>query len=281
MGQRLKSSIVVSMNNAEPLALGSFKYVLSPKSGIPVELSIPNDVLPRALSDQVVSCWRVKTIQWFDMLPFENWAEFACEQMLADEGQRSNHELVLKSFNTYYTRLSSREREGFGAKLRAKLQNVAFLETSMGLKSPVDSFLSSFVLFDDLPLVCTAACSRSLLVALGVRDHADLELVFSRLDSLKWDPVALIRYLASTHESFSGDEWRRLRLTPFLPIRRGPGAEQRSHGTAAECSFPISRCLSSGFSHSSGVRRKRIRRPIQRVDSCISLAFPSTRVPLR
>mmetsp|Transcript_42713 Transcript_42713/g.166879 ORF Transcript_42713/g.166879 Transcript_42713/m.166879 type:complete len:1741 (-) Transcript_42713:2922-8144(-) len=248
MGQRLKSSIVVSMNNSEPLAMRSFKYLLSPKSGIPVELSIPSDVLPRSLGDHVVSAWReLKSTAWFDMLPFESWAKFACEQILADEGQRSNHELVLKCFSTYYSRLASRERDAFGSQLRVKLENVAFLETSMGVRSPADSYLSSVVLFDDLPRVSTAVCSRSLLVALGVRDHVDLEVVFSRLDSLKWDPVALIRYLASVQGSFSGDEWRRLRLTPFLPVRRGRGAEQRSHGTASELFVPDQSLFELGF----------------------------------
>ena len=62
--------------------------------------------------------------------------------------------------------------------------------TKQGLKFPSESYFKSVTLFTDLPIVMfenNKSVSDSFLKALGVRDYVDLQLVFSRLQDLKWD----------------------------------------------------------------------------------------------
>jgi hypothetical protein len=62
--------------------------------------------------------------------------------------------------------------------------------TKQGLKLPSESYFKSVTLFEDLPVVMfenPKSVSEVLLKALNVREHVELQTVFSRLQDLKWD----------------------------------------------------------------------------------------------
>lgn len=59
---------------------------------------------------------------------------------------------------------------------------------------------------------------EKLLVALGVRRHVELQLVFNRLlGAGGWSVQELVRYLVSVRENLSADEMEKLKQTPAFP----------------------------------------------------------------
>jgi len=84
-------------------------------------------------------------------------------------------------------------------------------------------------------------------VPLGVREHVELQLVFSRLNDLNWDTPKLvcivelrssmpltvtiliqIRYLCSVRDKFTEKEWQRLRDTELLMTEGDPIKRQKA-----------------------------------------------------
>jgi hypothetical protein len=56
---------------------------------------------------------------------------------------------------------------------------------------------------------------EKLLVALGVRRHVELQLVFNRLlGAGGWSVVDLVKYLVSVRENLTADEMEKLKQTP-------------------------------------------------------------------
>ncbi|KAJ3334211.1 hypothetical protein HDU76_006583 [Blyttiomyces sp. JEL0837] len=90
--------------------------------------------------------------------------------------------------------------------------------TKSGLHRPGDSYFKNVTLFEDLPIANfenPRGISDSFLRALGVREHVELQLIFSRLQDLNWDSdhYQLVKYLASVRDKLTEVELNRLKLT--------------------------------------------------------------------
>jgi len=90
------------------------------------------------------------------------------------------------------------------------LSAIPCIPTRKGMKKPNDAYFSSVSLFEDLPIielpsgVAVKGNLEKLLVALGVRKHVELQMVFDRLITAgNWSHVELLAYLANNKESLS------------------------------------------------------------------------------
>lgn len=100
------------------------------------------------------------------------------------------------------------------------------MPTREGARMPGDAYLPSVVLFEDLPLVMLPSGTpikgslETLLLALGVRKHVELQMVFTRLlgaEGSTSSHVDVLRYLCSVRDALSSTELERLKRTAWLP----------------------------------------------------------------
>lgn len=117
-----------------------------------------------------------------------------------------------------------------------------FIHTQHGYFKPSETYLKSVDLFDDLPIVdfnnylisikkiyaqditgddnmndyALNKNMLTLLKSIGVREHIDLKIIFSRLDTLNWNHIKLIKYLSTLQDKLSPSEWKNLSRAKFL-----------------------------------------------------------------
>lgn len=94
-----------------------------------------------------------------------------------------------------------------------------------------------------------APISDVFLKSLGVREHVDLQMVFDRLETLNWDHMQLIKYLASVSAKLSEVEIVRLRVTPLFP--KELGVPDAASAAALEKDVGLGNTSSSSSSSSS------------------------------
>ena len=103
------------------------------------------------------------------------------------------------------------------------LTEIACIPTRLQMQKPNDAYFANVSLFSDLPIVefATAQVKGNLekvLIALGVRRHVELQMVFNRLVAGGgWSHVDLVSYLASNKETLSDLEKERLKKTAIFP----------------------------------------------------------------
>ena len=110
---------------------------------------------------------------------------------------------------------------------------LAFIPTRQGLKQPDQAYMPNVSLFEDLATTVLPSGApikgnmERLLLALGVRRHVELQLVFTRLlGAGDWSHVQLVRYLVTVQETLSPAEKDRLRQTRWLPREGEAKVEQ-------------------------------------------------------
>ncbi|EST08526.1 Protein of unknown function DUF3684 [Kalmanozyma brasiliensis GHG001] len=103
------------------------------------------------------------------------------------------------------------------------LADVTCIPTRLQMQKPNDAYFSNVSLFSDLPIVelPTAQVKGNLekmLIALGVRRHVELQMIFNRLVAGGgWSHVDLVAYLASNKDTLSDLERERLKKTAIFP----------------------------------------------------------------
>ncbi|KAG6878540.1 hypothetical protein C0993_004438 [Termitomyces sp. T159_Od127] len=100
------------------------------------------------------------------------------------------------------------------------LRTLSCIPTSMGMKTPDQAYFSQANIFNDLPVVTLPSGSlvktplERVLIALGVRKHVDLQVVFNRMiKTNEWTVADLAKYLVSIQSTLSSEEWARLKMT--------------------------------------------------------------------
>lgn len=107
--------------------------------------------------------------------------------------------------------------------IAAILKDVPCIPTKKGMQKPGDAYFSHVSLFSDLPVVAfpTAQVKGNLekvLVALSVRKHIELQMIFDRLVSAgDWSHVDLLGYLVTIRDSLAPLEIDRLKKTAIFP----------------------------------------------------------------
>ncbi|KAG8840644.1 hypothetical protein FRB91_005846, partial [Serendipita sp. 411] len=105
-----------------------------------------------------------------------------------------------------------------------RLSPLTCIPTQLGLKLSTDAYFPAAHVFQDLPMVTfpstnalsgrTKLPTETLLEALGVRKHVDLQVVFNRMIKTgDWTIPQLVKYLAGVRDTLTKEEVERLRQT--------------------------------------------------------------------
>ncbi|KAK0530554.1 hypothetical protein OC834_003269 [Tilletia horrida] len=111
------------------------------------------------------------------------------------------------------------------AEIIQRLQGVTCVPTRNGMQKPQQAYFPSVSLFDDLSIVAfptgpgvVKGNLETVLTALGVRKHVELQMIFTRLLAAgDWSHVELVSYLASNQSTLSTEEKDRLKKTAMFP----------------------------------------------------------------
>ncbi|KAK4046064.1 hypothetical protein OIV83_006387 [Microbotryomycetes sp. JL201] len=229
---RLKEAALISLrdpNGGERVVpLSQFRTFLNPRS-IPADLPLPDHCMP---FDITKSFLHNDLVHVFDLQPLSltDWAAFITSRKLTSpDAKTETNILVSPQFAEKTLSILARSWSTLSVQKQAETANLlsrfALIPTRQGLSEPGKSYLPTVDLFDDLPVVLLPSGAavkgslETLLLALGVRKHVDLQLVFSRLLGQEggWSHVDVVRYLVSIRQSLSPVELDRLKKTAWLP----------------------------------------------------------------
>lgn len=213
-------------------SLASVNYFLNPQR-IPLNMPLPPSCLAPEVSKYFTGAELARVFGWSEFgLP--SWIDYlASLSSKADCPIESNIQLspvfsekVFGVVSRAWGNLSGRQQQD----LVSALTSLSCVPTKKGMQRPNASYFANVSLFEDLAIVefPTASVKGNLekvLIALDVRRHVDLQLIFTRLvGGGDWSHVDLLTYLASNRESLSSIEIDRLRKTPIWPKEREMGS---------------------------------------------------------
>ncbi|GAA6058557.1 hypothetical protein JCM10212_006996 [Sporobolomyces blumeae] len=250
---RLKDAAMLSVPNpANPsdvsvTAFGTYRTYLNAKT-IPLDVPLPPHTLPFELSRQF-SAGDLTRIFQFSELSLADWIRHVLSPPLT--GASAAVETNLNKTPAFAERVlavlaKSWAQTGVVAQreITALLSDVAIVPTRIGPRKPTEAYFPNVSLFDDLAIVELPSQApirgniEKLLLALGVRRHVELQLVFTRLlGAGDWSHVQLVRYLISVRDTLSTTEFDRLRKTTWLP-KEGEGKVDGPPGPNGEKTKP-------------------------------------------
>ncbi|PWN24508.1 hypothetical protein BDZ90DRAFT_244782 [Jaminaea rosea] len=237
---RLIDSAVLTTSSGSVQPLAGVKHFLNPQR-VPSDVPLPVSCLAYEVS---------KSFSGSELTGVYGWTELSLPAWLAHLATISSTEACKAEENvqlspTFAERvlgIVSRSWGNLSASQQGEattiLQGLSCVPTRKGMLPPQQAYFSSVSLFEDLAIVAlpTTPAIRGnlekLLVALGVRRHVDLQLIFTRLvGGGDWSHVDLLTYLAANRESLSTVEVDRLRKTPIWP-REGEATLPAKEGAA-------------------------------------------------
>lgn len=220
------------------LPLSMVRTFLNP-SNVPSDMPLPPFNLPYQISKQLSANDLRFNFDWNE-LTVASWISYVTDPSLTDESAPSSTNItrdaafsdrVFGVLSRAWGRLAQQQKDLIADRLNA----VSCVPTRTGFKTPKESYFVDVDLFPDLaiidfPNLPIKGQSRTMLAALGVRSHVDLQLVFSRLvGQSKWSCYELIRYLVSVKNTLTDHELARLRKTAAFPVApRGGSANDKS-----------------------------------------------------
>jgi len=215
------------------LPLAAVQSYPNPRTGLPVDLPLPPDTLPFSTA-KTLPLDKLQPALGFKELSIPQWlAHLASDATSASSIRLSPAlaERVLVILAKSWNGLSPAAQSAvFGT-----LSDKPVVPTRSGMNRPGEAYHPNVSLFPDLPVVTFPGGTpvkgqmEKLLVALGVRRHVELQLVFSRLLGAGGSIVDLVNYLVSVRETLTATEMAKLRETPAFPqqgasVRVTPGA---------------------------------------------------------
>ncbi|KAL2144285.1 hypothetical protein VTI28DRAFT_9273 [Corynascus sepedonium] len=239
--QRLLNVAVATVtdngDSGDVIALGTIKYY--PNSRIPAALPIPPTTLPIAFTANISES-RLQALGWVP-LGIVPWTMFLIESAPRNPDEHNLTKSakfavqVLTVLSKNWDNLSSDSKTS----AVSALQQITVMPTKAGMKKPVESYLPSVKLFDDLPtLEGCANLKEKFLTALGVRKTVDLDKIFTRLLSpsngthAKWSHMELIKYLASVRKDIPIGDMKKLQQSPLCPAEAGPPGLEPTKGSS-------------------------------------------------
>ncbi|KAF7315310.1 hypothetical protein MIND_00045600 [Mycena indigotica] len=244
----LLSAAVLIMEDQRVLQLSSIKHILNPRSFIPLDGPLPDDLLPVAISKHLPIASLSSAFPWTD-LPIQKWLRHICDVRASCSVEFNLSvsaiwaERVLVVLASAWPSLSNEVK----AEIKDILRSIPCIPTSAGLKLPEESYFLKADLFHDLPVVTFASGTtlkptlERVLEALGVRKHVDLQIVFNRMIKTKeWSIFELTRYLVEVKSSLTQTEWNRLKMTAAFVQEANPGeaSEKRKQSCAKDLYEP-------------------------------------------
>lgn len=213
--QFLETAVMDRGDEKGLLQLSRTNYWQNPKM-IPLDMSVPTNTMPFSISKNFTTQELTSYFGNMNELSITQWAHFIYEAKPELQASSELAERVLSIISRNFSNIPSKSENELVQLLKSK----ACIPTRFGMKLPQEAYFSNVNLFDDLPTI-QFSNSRNVndvfLVALGVRKHVELQIVFDRLISDgSWSHVDLIKYLTSVQSTLSDVEVRRLRGTAIF-----------------------------------------------------------------
>ncbi len=210
--------------------LSAVRYYLN-TSRLPTDVPLPDTCLSYEVSKSFTTNELSRVFGWSE-LTVSAWLKNLVQ--ISVQAQRSGStavadtniqtspafaEKVLLTLSRAWFALPSTQHE----EIQQQLAEITCIPTRLQMQKPNDAYFSNVSLFADLPIVelPTAQVKGNLekvLIALGVRRHVELQMIFNRLVAGGgWSHVDLVSYLASNKETLSDLEKERLKKTAIFP----------------------------------------------------------------
>ncbi|GAA6047852.1 hypothetical protein JCM3770_004674 [Rhodotorula araucariae] len=230
------SSDTAAVPDVRIYPLGAFRTFLNPKV-IPADVPLPVYALPFDLSRAVPAADLVRVFGFHELGLLE-WMRFLAGKEMVGNSTRGETDVTTSPvFAEKVLAVLARGWQQIPALQQRELIHLvaplAFIPTRQGLKLPGEAYFPNVSLFEDLATVVLPSGSpvkgnmEKLLLALGVRRHVELQLVFTRLlGAGDWSHVQLVRYLISVKDTLTVGEKDRLRKTTWLPREGEAKVEQ-------------------------------------------------------
>ncbi|KAG8689809.1 hypothetical protein FRC09_012247, partial [Ceratobasidium sp. 395] len=209
-----------SQDKVVPLA--AIRTYVNPRNTvIPLDCPLPNHTLPFSVSRQLGNADLKGLFGWTE-LSVSDWIEYLVNPTTRKETgiditlDAAFAERVLGVLARAWPSMNSAQQKEIGA----KLHDVPCVPTRAGLKLPAEAYFANAHVFPDLPIIVmpkntsVKGTMEKVLVALGVRRHVELQIVFSRMiHTGDWTTADLIKYLVAVRDTLTALEIERLKQT--------------------------------------------------------------------
>lgn len=209
-------------------ALSDVQTVLQPQK-VPASVPLPPSCLVYEVSRQLRTQDLMTVFGW-DELTVAAWLDYMISldtspapAVVAEHGltqSPANAEKVFGTLSWAWGNLPTYQRDH----IVKVLTPLRCIPTRLGMKRPNEAYFSSVSLFGDLPVLAFPSLAvkgnlEKLLLALHVRKHVEIQLIFDRLISAgDWSHVDLVGYLAKHRDMLSVNEMERLTSTAIFPV---------------------------------------------------------------
>lgn len=237
---RLLESAIIAVDRTEETnpgkatavqPLSSVLHFLNPQR-IPADVPLPPTCLAYEVSKSFTGPELSRVYGWSE-LSVPTWiehlhslsSEASCPPDLNIQHSPALAEKVFGVISRSWGNLSSRQQQ----ETVTSLSSLSCVPTRKGMQRPSAAYFANVSLFEDLaivefPTLPVRGNLEKLLIALEVRRHVDLQLIFTRLvGGGDWSHVDLLTYLASNRDTLTSTEIDRLRKTPIWPMEGEKG----------------------------------------------------------
>ncbi|KAG8743102.1 hypothetical protein FRC10_000402 [Ceratobasidium sp. 414] len=214
-------------------------YVNAKNTVIPLDSPLPNHTLPFSVSKQLGNADLKGLFGWTELSVFD-WIEYLVDPTTRKETgvditlDAVFAERVLNVLTRAWPTMGSLQQK----EICAKLNNVPCIPTRAGLKLPSEAYFANAHVFPDLPIIVMPkgtnikGTMEKVLVALGVRRHVELQIVFSRMiHTGDWTAADLIKYLVAVRDTLTSTEIERLKQTSAF-MREDLAGDKSGDGAA-------------------------------------------------
>ncbi|KAG9080781.1 hypothetical protein FRC06_006170, partial [Ceratobasidium sp. 370] len=227
-------------NQDKVVPLAAIRTYVNPKNTvIPLDSPLPNHTLPFSVSKQLGNADFKGLFGWTELGVFE-WIEYLVDPTTRKE---TGIDITLDAvFAERVLGVLARAWSSMGPlqhkEICAKLKDVPCIPTRAGLKPPSEAYFANAHVFPDLPIIVMPkgtiikGTMEKVLVALGVRRHVDLQIVFSRMmHTGDWTAADLIKYLVAVRDTLTTLEIERLKQTSAF-MRENPAGGKSEDGAS-------------------------------------------------
>ncbi|KAN0064579.1 hypothetical protein ACQY0O_002207 [Thecaphora frezii] len=206
-------------------SLRSVRTFLNPQR-VPTDVPLPDSCLSYEVSKSLSPTEMVRVFGWAELTMPAWLSHLVALSATASVDIEANLQLsptfsekVLGIVARAWGSLSSQAQ----AEIASVLQATPCVPTRKGMQKPGDAYFANVSLFSDLPIVAFPSATvkgnlEKVLIALGVRRHVELQMIFNRLVAAgDWSHVDLVGYLSANKETLSSLEKDRLKKTSIFP----------------------------------------------------------------
>ncbi|KAH8828511.1 hypothetical protein DL96DRAFT_1603553 [Flagelloscypha sp. PMI_526] len=209
---------------------------------IPLDGPLPDDLLPISVSQKFKAEELKAGLRWQE-LTIVTWLTYVLSTSVMNSNPAYDITLSAPWAEKVFTILarawSTLSRSDMELAI-SLLHNHACVPTTSGMQVPASSYFSSVNVFKDLPIVALPSGTavkghlEQVLLALGVRKHVDIQIVFDRMvKTNEWSAPELCKYFANM-------KWIDYGFTPIFMREKSADMKEKSpRHTASQLHEPL------------------------------------------